>query len=113
MPDAFKKQQSWSCWTHLGSSGYHHLNTAIPVILVAAKEPVAGPSSEPAWMGEKLGEFRHWKRPETLGQSKWPALSDYTGSESCPMDVSSRCPHPVSQSLEVRCLIGAEWVVFH
>lgn len=68
VPVTSKKQQSWSCWIHLGSNEYH-LNTAIPVILVA-RGPVAAPSGETAWMGERLGEFRHWKRPETLGQSK-------------------------------------------
>jgi len=55
VPDSFKKQQLWSCWTHLGCSAYH-LNTPIPFILIAAEEPVAGPSGEPAWMGERLGE---------------------------------------------------------
>uniref|UniRef100_A0A672U140 Uncharacterized protein n=1 Tax=Strigops habroptila TaxID=2489341 RepID=A0A672U140_STRHB len=102
---------SCSCWTHLGCSGCHP-NTVFPVILLAAEEP--GLSSEPAWKGGRLGELRHWKRPETLGLSECGQHQvTTTGSESCPLDFSSRCHHPVSQSIKVKCLIGAEWMVFH
>lgn len=64
VPVTSKKQQSWSCWIHLGSNEYH-LNTAIPVILVA-EGPVAAPAVRQlewgkGWVGSDTGrDQRPW-----------------------------------------------------
>lgn len=84
------------------------INWSIPVILVAAEKPVAG---EPAWMGERLGELRLWKRLEILGQSTcgqhW--VTTQPASPAVWMSVADA----ITWYLKVRCLIGAEWIVFH
>lgn len=73
---------------------------------------MAGPIGEPAWVGERLGELRHWERPEMMGQSKCGQHRVTTQAVSPALWVSvadgiswnPRC-------INVRCLTGDEWIV--
>lgn len=70
-------------------------------------KPVAGPIGEPAWLGERLGELRHWDRPEVMGQAK---CGQHWVTTPCGCQEQVTSPGIPSG---FRCLIGDEWIVFH
>lgn len=108
-----QKQQLWSCCTQcpMGIAW----RVLFPVILVAAKEPVAGPTDDPAWMGGRLGELRRWERPEMMGRSQcgryWVTTQAVSPARWVWVADDITC-NP--QWINAGCLIGDECIsVFH